>query len=192
MAPQASHEDHTNTARTNGSDLLSLPILWPFQRITEELIKRSNSIPTDADDPLKSLGDWVRRELTTIVKADHDGLSRSKNIVKVVEYNLQKTCGFSAQFTITFEEVNLSAEPSTWPDVRLVMHDLGIPDPCTDILYLLIDDLLHMSETSVERYHRVWCSSGAAMLVSSTTTRSFNTTGHLAQVSVTMSVLIYT
>jgi hypothetical protein len=183
MVPQASHKDHTTTANTDVDVLLSLPILWPLQRRTDELMKRFNSISTESNDALISLSEWVLRELTTIVQADHDGPSRSKNIAKAVEYNIQQTGGFSAQITISYEEENLSAEPSTWPDVRLGMHDIGIPEPCTDILHLLIDDLLHMSERSVERYHRVWCSSGAAMLVSSTTTRSFNTTGHLLQVS---------
>ena len=62
------------------------------------------------------------------------------------------------------------------------IHDIGIPEPCTDILFLLIDDLLHTSEAKVDRYYRVWSSSGAAMLVASTAVRSFNAAGCLIEV----------
>ncbi len=59
---------------------------------------------------------------------------------------------------------------------------IGIPEPCADLVYLLIDDLLHTLEERVERYYRVWCSSGAARLVSSTAVRTFNAAGYLLEV----------
>ena len=73
--------------------------------------------------------------------------------------------------------------PSAQPKMRSAIHDIGIPEHCTDIVALLIDDLLHMSEERVRRCHRLWYRSGAAMLVSSTTIRSFNVEGFPVKVS---------
>ncbi len=133
--------------------------------------------------PLKSLSDWVLRDLSTLVQADRFQTAGLDYGVKAVEGDVHANGGYSAQFTIAFEEGIPTAEPDLLPPIeRSAFRDIGFPEHATDIVYLLVDDLLHMSEARVERYHRVWCSSGAAMLVSSTTIRSFDTAGNLAQV----------
>ena len=116
-----------------------------------------------------------------MTQTDHFGLSNSNYGVKVVECSVLNNRGHSAHFTSDFKDNRvLPSEESVMQ--RSAIHDIGIPEPCTDIVHLLIDDLLHMSEEKVDRYYRVWCSSGEATLVSSTTARSFNAAGCLVEV----------
>jgi hypothetical protein len=97
--------------------------------------------------------------------------------------------GHSAHFRLHCKKNQVSKKPSGNSMVLSDIHDIGIPEPCTDIMFLLIDDLLHTSEAKVDRYYRVWSSSGSAMLMSSTTVRSFNAAGYLDEVTHAMLVL---
>ncbi len=91
--------------------------------------------------------------------------------------------GHSAHFKLHLKKDQVSDKPSGNSMVHSAIHDVGIPEPCTDIMFLLIDDLLHTSEAKMDRYYRVWRSSGSAMLMSSTTVRSFNAAGYLVEVT---------
>jgi hypothetical protein len=167
-------------AYANGIDMLCLPILWPFDLKTGELRRLSEAAPAEVAGPLKSLSEYVLRDLLTKTQVDHFCASNSKHGVKkcaVFEHSRH-----SAHFKLHFIEDQVSDQPSGDPMMLSAIHDFGIPEPCTDIMFLLIDDLLHMSEANVERYYRVWRNSGSAMLMSSTTVRSFNSVGYLDEV----------
>ena len=167
----------------NGVDLFSLPILWPSVSKTDTLRRWCESHSTDLTTPLKSLSDCVLRDLSRMIQEDHFSPYGSNQGLKVVECAVIRNCGHSAQLKIDFNDDNMSDTQSEEPAVLSAIHDVGIPESSRDIVYLLIDDLLHMSGEKVERYFRVWSSSGACMLVSSTTARSFNAAGFLLEVS---------
>jgi hypothetical protein len=176
-------QSNTIKVKANASrmDMFSLPILWSVGSKSDELRRLSES--ADLTAPLKALSERSLRDLPTMTQADHFGLSNANYGVKVVECAVLSARGHSAHFASDVKDDRVW--PSEEPVLRQssAIHDIGIPEPCTDIVHLLIDDLLHMSEEKVERYYRVWCRSGAATLVSSTTTRSFNAAGCLVEVS---------
>ena len=168
-------------ANTNVTDMFCLPILWSLGSKTDELRRWSNSVPADVSDPLKSVIEHVLRDLTSMALVDHFGPSDSNHVMKGCGVNQDH--GHTAKSTADFtgnQHLDLVLEQ---PVLRSAIHDLGIPKLCTDIVHLLIDDLLHILEEKAERYYRVWCRSGSAILVSSTTIRSFNAAGHLVKVS---------
>ncbi len=165
----------------NEKDMFCLPSLWPWDSQTDELRRLSGSVPADVAGPLKSLSEWVLRDLSATVQVGHVDPSNSKYWAKVVE-GAVNNCSHSAQFTAEFTGNRLLDMPSGDHVVLSAFHDIGIPEQCTDILHLLLDELLHPFRKKIDRYYRVWSRSGAAMLVSSTTVRSFNAAGYLVKV----------
>ena len=162
-------------AHASGKDMFCLPTLWPSDRKKDELRRLFDSVPADVPGPLKSVIEWVLRDLSAMVQVDHFGPSNSNHSVEVAE-NYEH----GAQIIADFTENRQWGIPN-WNHMVL-SADIGIPEPCTDILYLLIDDLLHSSENKIDRYHRIWSSTGSVMLVSSTTVRSFDVAGYLVKV----------
>jgi hypothetical protein len=166
-------------SNANGNDMFSLPFLWSLVSKTDELRRFSQSITTaDHHDPLKSLSKWMLCDLSTMIQFEYFSPCKWNHGMEVIECAVSKNC---RQFAID-KKIDAIACPREEPVVRSAIHDIGIPGPCKDIVYLLIDDLLHMSEVSVDKYYRVWRSSGASMLVSSTTSRHFNDAGNLIEV----------
>ncbi len=120
---------------------------------------------------------------TIKVKADANGKDMySNNCMKVAECAVMKRYGHYL-ITSDFKADMLSNMPNEKQMVISAIHDIGIPEPCTDIMNLLIDDLLTQPwDKQMDRYYRVWSSSGEAILVSSTTLRRFNAEGYLYEV----------
>ena len=152
---------------SDGIDMFCLPVLWSLGSKTDELRQWSKSISADVPGPLKSVIEYALRDQ-----------SDSNHVVK--KCAVHQSYG---QFTVDFTEDQHFDKFLEKPVLSSAIHDLGIPKLCTDIVHLLIDDLLHISEEKTERYYRVWCRSGSATLVSSTTVRNFNATRNLAKVS---------
>jgi hypothetical protein len=163
-----------------GTAMLSLPFFLLLDAKKDELLRWSESISACVRNPLQSLCDRAIRDVSAMIQADQFITSYSSHNVEATQRNVENKYGCSAHFTI---EGKLSAGPSTRPVVCSASHDFGVPDQCTDIMYLLIDDVLHISEERVERYYRVWCRPEAAMLVSSSITRSFDAAGYVEKVS---------
>jgi hypothetical protein len=175
--PTSGAQDILNTTKANvnakGIDLFSLPILWSLVSKISELRRWSKFLPDKLTGPLKSLSEWVLCDFLRTIPADQ---CKSNKAVKVVECTASNNCGHSAHF------LKYCKDDVVPPVVFSAIQDIGIPGLCRDIVYLLIDDVLHMSEERVHRYFRVWSSSGAVMLVSSTTDRHFDSTGILIEV----------
>jgi hypothetical protein len=176
-------QSHTTKINSNKIDMYSLPILWPFRLKRETLRRWSESLPSDTTGPLTSLSEKALGGLSTKVQICPFGPSNSEHKAEVVDCTVFSNWGYCAHFIVDCSDDKLYAVPNTQLDVKSAIHNIGIPESCTDIMYLLIDDLLHMSEQRVDRFFRIWCSSGAAMLVSSTIIRSFNAAGLLVEVS---------
>jgi hypothetical protein len=168
-------------ANNTRNEMYPLPDLWSLRKKTEELRKWSKSIPAGSTGPLKTLREWMLHGLSELAQANQFRPSDTNRLADSVERRVLNSRGYSAQFTAGLKDDESSIRPQTV--VKYAMNDIGIPEPCTDIVYLLVDDILHMSDERVDRYYRVWCSSGTAMLVSSTTTKVFNTSGYAVEVS---------
>ncbi len=163
--------------------MFCLPILWPFDSKTAELRRLSELFPGNIANLLKSINEYLLCDFPISSLAELVGPSNSNHGMKVVECAVVKNYGHSAQLTTDFLEVPISDMPRGKSFVLSALHDIGVPTSCTDIVCLLIDDLLtRPSEKKLNRYYRAWSSSGAAMLVSSTTVRSFDSAGYLAEV----------
>ena len=69
---------------------------------------------------------------------------------------------------------------------RFANDDVDIPMPDLDLLYLVVDSLMHESHVQVDRYFRLYnqhSRSPRAVLVSSSSRKKFNSTGQVVQVS---------
>jgi hypothetical protein len=168
------------SANANGIDMFCLPQLWSMGSKMEELRRLSTSDPAIVAGPLKSLIEYVLHDLSTLSVIDHFSPSDSNRMIK--EWAVFQNCRSSAQFTADLTDDQDSDILRQSPDRHSAIDDVGIPKLCTDIVYLLIDDLLHISEKKAHRCYRVWSSSGSAMLVSSTTIKFFNAAGYLVEV----------
>ena len=171
-------QNSTAKVNANATDLIALPVLWSWEAKADELRRWSESLSTIVDGPLKSIIRWVVRNLSTTIQMPDSHPCNSNPRVKTVECTVENN-----RFTIAFEKDSVSAVQSEQSVLPSAIHEIGIPEPCTDISYLLIDDLEHLSEARVDRYFRVWCTSGAAMLVASSTIRTFDTSACLVEVS---------
>jgi hypothetical protein len=167
-------QNFTTKAYADRMDIFPLPTLWPLDAKADKLRLWSDSIPSD----VTIRTGWMQavHDLSAKIQVGLLGADVSNNCVIFDSCNVSSIYEYSAQYAIAFTE-------DTQPVERSALHDIGIPEPCTDILYLLIDDVLHMSEMRLDRYYRVWFSTGSAMLVASTTTRTFNAAGSLIEVS---------
>jgi hypothetical protein len=165
----------------NGIDMYSLPILWPWGSKIDELRRLSESVPANVTASSKSLIENVLYEFQKYM--DNVDVCNSNHGMKVVECAVLNSNGHSAQITTDFLEDHAPDTPRRNSFVLSAVYDFGVPETCTDIVYLLIDELLtHQSEKKLKRYYRVWSSSGAAMLVEGTTVRSFDSAGYLGEV----------
>eukprot|EP00291_Cryptomonas_curvata_P030525 CAMPEP_0172214248 /NCGR_PEP_ID=MMETSP1050-20130122/38053_1 /TAXON_ID=233186 /ORGANISM="Cryptomonas curvata, Strain CCAP979/52" /LENGTH=241 /DNA_ID=CAMNT_0012895191 /DNA_START=2158 /DNA_END=2880 /DNA_ORIENTATION=- len=166
----------------NGIHMFSLPIFWPFVSKLDGLRRLSESVKTEVTGPLKSPTERVHWFLSTVTQFQHYSPCASNQGIKVVECSVLLNPACPARCAPEFKPDKFLGILNGEPVEVLAIHDIGIPEPCTDLVYLLIDDLIHKASEKLDRYHRVWCSSGEAMLVSSTTTRSFNAAGKLVEI----------
>jgi hypothetical protein len=170
--------------------MFPLPGIWSLVSKMEKLRRFSDSIPAEFPGLLKYHAVTMLSELSKIVQEDSTKDYYQKNSRQYVQNQVATMAssvifnrGNAVQFTSYYNEDTLldmsNGDPVTPSDI----HFIGIPEQCTDIVYLLIDDLQHRNEETLHRYCRVWHRSGEAMLVSSTTTRIFNTAGNIVEVN---------
>jgi hypothetical protein len=167
---------------SNGISIFPLPIFWSSVSKLDGLQQLSESVKAAVTSPLNSAIEWLTCVLSTVNQLDHLSPCELNQGIEVVECSVLPNCGQRANFASNFKQEKLSGILKGESAALSAIHDIGLPERCTDIVYLLIDDLLHKTNVRVDRYYRVWCSSGKVMLVSSTTARSFNATGNLVEV----------
>ncbi len=163
-------------AYADGIDMYCLPILWPLDSKIGELRRLLELVPGDVASPLRSLGEGVLRDLSTTIQGEYFSPSNTKLGTKCA---VGKNSAFSAQYEFHCKKDKLPGSNSI---MLSTIHDIGFPEQCTDILILLIDDLATALKEKVDKYYRVWSAPGSAMLVSSTTLRSFNAFGYHVKV----------
>ena len=168
---------NTEISNSDAKDvgMLPLPIFWSSDSKVDGLRRLSEFMPADVTVPLKAHAELALSLMSLMAHTSQFCPCMLDQGIEVVECKVFKDSG---QFAHLAQDCKSGPAP-----VQLsAVHDIGIPEQCTDLVYLIIDDLQQRKEANVVRYHRVWCRSGEVMLVSSTTTRSFNAAGLLFEV----------
>ena len=193
-----------------------LPIfrLWSFGLKKEELVKWFDSIPNEIVSVLQRMLSLMHADL--IKRASHTQTIRGTNHMSADDpFRSVEECDDMGDF---FESegrayVRVEYEAATQERkhacankmnsfvehmhreeylARMANHELSIPMPSFDFLCFSMNDVLQYSEHRLERYFRLCklsSATGGAMLIHSTTIRSYNSAGQISKATAPWQIL---